>query len=62
MMICFHILKGISKVFESKNEYKIESSDVWYEERKDFSKNSLGTGRVKHTEKEDMKFCREKEK
>ncbi len=33
------------------NEVKeIVSSDFWYDERKDFSKNSVGTDRVKHKE------------
>lgn len=40
--------KEFLKFFESKNEYKIESSDVWYEGRKDFT---IGTSRIKHKEK-----------
>ncbi|GFR36057.1 S66 family peptidase [Thermobrachium celere] len=39
------------KYFRMEDEYIIESSDVWYEERKDFSKNQLGVSRIKHTEK-----------
>ncbi|SHE75005.1 MULTISPECIES: S66 family peptidase [Caloramator] len=39
------------KYFEEKDEFIIESSDVWYEERRDFSKNQLGISRTKHTEK-----------
>lgn len=43
--------KSFLKYFENNNEDFIESSDVWYEERKDFSLKALGTSRVKHIEK-----------
>jgi muramoyltetrapeptide carboxypeptidase LdcA involved in peptidoglycan recycling len=43
--------KAFLKYFENYNENSIESSNVWYEERTDFSVDALGTGRVKYLEK-----------
>lgn len=42
--------KEFLKYFKNHNENCIESSDVWYEERTDFSVASVGTGRVEHLE------------
>ncbi|QAT38937.1 S66 peptidase family protein [Clostridium sp. JN-9] len=38
------------KYFENHNENCIESSNVWYEERTDFSEEAVGTARVEHLE------------
>lgn len=38
------------KYFENPKEDKIESSDVWYEDRTDFSIAAVGTSRIKHSE------------
>lgn len=38
------------KYFEYHNEDCIESSSVWYKERKDFSIDAIGTSRVEHLE------------
>ncbi|MBU3217335.1 LD-carboxypeptidase [Clostridium estertheticum] len=43
--------KAFLKYFESHKEDCIESSNVWYEERTDFSMKAVGTSRVKHLEK-----------
>lgn len=43
--------KTFLKYFEHHDKDSIESSDVWYEERKDFSIAELGTSRVEHLEK-----------
>lgn len=40
-----------SKYFAAEDRYSIESSDIWYEERTDFSKNSVGIPRISHPEK-----------
>lgn len=40
--------KAFMNFFENNYEVVIESSDVWYEERKDFT---IGTSRIKHKEK-----------
>ncbi|MCX7951044.1 MAG: LD-carboxypeptidase [Clostridiales bacterium] len=40
--------KAFMNFFENNDEVVIESSDVWYEERKDFT---IGTSRIKHKEK-----------
>lgn len=42
--------KSFLKYFENNNEDRIKSSNVWYEERTDFSINAVGTGRIKHAE------------
>lgn len=42
--------KTFLKYFESHKEDCIESSNVWYEERTDFSKDAVGTSRVEHLE------------
>lgn len=42
--------KTFLKYFESHKEDIIESSNVWYEERTDFSKDAVGTSRVQHLE------------
>ena len=38
------------KFFTTDSNYKIESSPIWYEEREDFSSNSIGTPRISHKE------------
>ncbi|MFT8316014.1 MAG: S66 peptidase family protein [Clostridium sp.] len=42
--------KEFWKYFENYNENCIESSNVWYEERTDFSVEAVGTSRVEHLE------------
>ncbi|MBZ9622480.1 LD-carboxypeptidase [Clostridium sp. FP2] len=42
--------KTFLKYFESHKEDCIESSNVWYEERTDFSRDAVGTSRVEHLE------------
>ena len=42
--------KAFLKYFESHKEDYIESSNVWYEERTDFSMYAVGTSRVEHLE------------
>jgi muramoyltetrapeptide carboxypeptidase LdcA involved in peptidoglycan recycling len=42
--------KAFLKYFEHNNEETIESSNVWYEERTDFSKDAVGTSRIEHLE------------
>lgn len=46
------------KYFEYKTEDFIESSDIWYEERRDFSKAAIGTERKSHTEKRGYEVLR----
>lgn len=43
--------KSFLKYFEHHDEDCIESSNIWYEERKDFSIDALGTSRVEHLDK-----------
>lgn len=38
------------KYFKNDSESHIEPSNVWYEERRDFSINAIGSSRVKHIE------------
>ena len=38
------------KYFEYHNEDLIESSNVWYEERADFSIDTVGTSRIEYLE------------
>lgn len=42
--------KAFLKYFEHHNEDCIESSNVWYEERTDYSIDAIGTSRVEHLE------------
>ena len=56
--------KAFLKYFENRNEDFIESSNVWYEERTDFSIDAIGTSRVEHVEEKGYevlqgkgKFC-----
>ncbi|WP_026884747.1 S66 family peptidase [Clostridium akagii] len=42
--------KTFLKYFEHHNEDCIESSNVWYEDRTDFSIDAIGTSRVEHLE------------
>jgi len=42
--------KSFLKYFEYHNEDYIESSNVWYEDRTDFSIDAIGTSRVEHLE------------
>lgn len=42
--------RKFEKYFENNHEYTIKSSDVWYEERTDFSSSAVGTSRVKHSD------------
>lgn len=42
--------KTFLKYFQRQDEDSIESSNLWYEERTDFSKNSVGTSRIQHLE------------
>ncbi|MDT8719539.1 LD-carboxypeptidase [Clostridium sp. 19966] len=43
--------KEFLKYFSNPKESSLESSNVWYEERTDFSREALGTSRIKHEEK-----------
>ncbi len=43
--------KSFLKYFEHHKEECIESSNVWYEDRTDFSIDAIGTSRVEHLEK-----------
>lgn len=40
----------VKKFFSNDAEYHILSSPIWYEERKDFSEQSLNTNRIEHKE------------
>lgn len=42
--------RAFLKYFENPNEDFIESSNVWYEERTDFSIDAVGTSRIEHLE------------
>lgn len=42
--------KSFLKYFEKRNEDTIESSNLWYEERTDFSLEAIGTSRAEHPE------------
>lgn len=42
--------KSFQGYFKGKEPKMINSSDVWYEERSDFSANSVGTKRISHEE------------
>ncbi|MBS4535337.1 LD-carboxypeptidase [Clostridium sp. D2Q-14] len=42
--------REFQKYFENTNESSIESSNLWYEERRGFSSNLVGSGRIKHVE------------
>lgn len=41
---------AVSRLFEGFENFKVLSSEYWYDERKDFSPNAVGTNRIKHTE------------
>lgn len=40
--------KYFQMLFEPLNSYEIEPSDVWFEERTDFSEKAIGTKRISH--------------
>ena len=42
---------AFQKYFEDTATWKIEPSDIWYEERTDFSSAAIGTERISHKEK-----------
>ena len=49
--ICYRIRKNIFLELISTGKIeKIEPSDVWYEERKDYSVDAIGTKRVMHND------------
>lgn len=50
------------KFFKHSSEDYIESSNVWYEERKDFSIDAVGTSRVKHLEEKGYEILQGKGK
>lgn len=54
--------KVFLKYFENNNEDYIESSDVWYEERTDFSIDAIGTSRVEHLEEKGYEILQGKGK
>lgn len=54
--------KAFLKYFENNNEDYIESSDVWYEERTDFSIDAIGTSRVEHLEEKGYEILQGKGK
>ncbi|SFC40510.1 Muramoyltetrapeptide carboxypeptidase LdcA (peptidoglycan recycling) [Clostridium uliginosum] len=54
--------RAFLKYFEYHNEDCIESSNIWYEERTDFSIDAVGTSRVEHLEEKGYEVLQGKEK
>lgn len=48
--------KSFEQLFKIEQLKQIEASDIWYEERKDFSALSIGSERVTHKEKHGFEF------
>lgn len=51
--------QAVDYLFEPKIPHQILSSNVWYEERKDFSPAAVGTSRISHNETNGYKVLRE---
>lgn len=43
--------KDLKVIWKAMNPEKIISSEIWYEERKDFSRAAIGTDRIAHEER-----------
>ena len=50
--------EGILSLFNPQESYQIHSSDVWYDERTDFSPAAVGTNRIKHDETKGFEFIK----
>ena len=56
-MRCYHIPKRAFESYLEGNESdEIISSDIWYEEREDFSRAAIGTERKAHKEERGFEF------
>lgn len=49
---------GLMYLFDAPKTYQIKPSDVWYDERTDFSPAAVGTNRVKHNETNGLEFLK----
>lgn len=54
-MKCYHIQK-IEELLTTGKIKEARPSDIWYNEKEDFSKNAIGTDMEKHTTL-DLSYC-----
>ena len=50
--------ENILSLFNPKESYEIKPSNVWYDERKDFSPSAVGSLRIKHEETKGFEFLK----
>ena len=50
--------KSLGYLFSPEENYEVKSSELWYDERTDFSPSAVGTNRVKHEEKTGFHFLK----